>query len=59
MAQAETLRNDITRIYLLTPYKAYRNHYFYEKLGYQKLGEFHPDPDDEFRVFEYQKCLRE
>ncbi|MDD1780328.1 GNAT family N-acetyltransferase [Enterovibrio sp. ZSDZ35] len=59
MSMAETLLPNIKQIYLLTPYKAYRNHYFYEKLGFKKVGEFHPDPDDEFMVFEYQKYLHE
>ncbi|KXF82929.1 GNAT family N-acetyltransferase [Enterovibrio coralii] len=57
MSMAENLLPDIQQIYLLTPYKAFRNQYFYEKLGYKKIGEFHPDPDNEFVVFEYQKRL--
>ncbi|MCL9777185.1 hypothetical protein [Vibrio methylphosphonaticus] len=43
---------------LVTPYKAYRNHHFYEKLGYRKVGEVQPNPDNDFKVFEYQKVLR-
>ncbi|HAS6391353.1 GNAT family N-acetyltransferase [Vibrio vulnificus] len=42
---------------LLTSYKSYRNHHFYEKLGYKKVGEFQPDASDEFMVFEYAKTL--
>jgi len=40
---------------LVTPYKAYRNHHFYEKFGYTKVSEIQPDPDNEFKVFEYIK----
>jgi GNAT superfamily N-acetyltransferase len=40
---------------LVTPYKAYRNHHFYEKLGYVKIREIQPDPNDEFKVFKYIK----
>ena len=40
---------------LVTPYKAYRNHHFYEKFGYSKVGEIQPDPGDPFKLFEYQK----
>lgn len=48
---------DITTWTLVTPYKAFRNHHFYGKLGYRKTGEIQPDPDREFRVFEYVKEL--
>ena len=40
---------------LVTPFKAYRNHHFYEKCGYSKVGEFQPDPTREFKVYEYKK----
>lgn len=40
---------------LVTPYKAYRNHHFYEKFGYSKVGEVQPDPKNEFRIFKYKK----
>ncbi|MFT5727128.1 MAG: GNAT superfamily N-acetyltransferase [Desulforhopalus sp.] len=40
---------------LVTPYKAYRNHHFYEKLGYLKVGEVQPDPHNEFKIFKYKK----
>ncbi len=40
---------------LVTPYKAYRNHHFYEKFGYTKVGEIQPDPNNPFKVFEYKK----
>jgi len=40
-----------------TPYKSYRNHHFYEKLGYVKIGEECPEHDKEFYLFKYEKCL--
>ena len=40
---------------LVTPYKSYRNHHFYEKFGYTKVSEIQPDPDEAFKVFEYIK----
>jgi len=40
---------------LVTSYKAYRNHHFYEKFGYSKVGEVQPDPNNEFKVFKYKK----
>lgn len=40
---------------LVTPYKACRNHHYYEKLGYKKVREIQPDPDNEFTVYEYVK----
>lgn len=40
---------------LVTPYKAYRNHHFYEKCGYSKVGEVQPDPNNEFKIFRYRK----
>ncbi len=55
MGLIEKQYKDIAHWTLFTPYKAYRNHHFYETLGYVKVGEFHPDPDDEFKVFEYVK----
>lgn len=40
---------------LFTPYMSFRNHHFYEKLGYIKVGELQPDPSDDFKLFEYSK----
>lgn len=40
---------------LVTPYKAFRNHHFYEKLGYLKVNEIQPDPQNLFKVFQYVK----
>ncbi|MFA8344199.1 MAG: GNAT family N-acetyltransferase [Rhodothermaceae bacterium] len=42
---------------LVTPGEAYRNHHFYEKLGYRKVGEFLPDPEKPFKLFEYRKAM--
>ncbi|WGV98058.1 GNAT family N-acetyltransferase [Vibrio sp. YMD68] len=57
MRLIEEQYSDIKYWSLLTPYKSYRNHHFYEKLGYKKVGEFQPDASDDFRVFEYSKTL--
>lgn len=43
---------------LVTPYKAYRNHHFYEKIGYSKVGEVQPDAKNEFKVFKYKKEIK-
>ena len=47
----------ITKWFLYTPYKDYRNHYFYEKFGYEKVGEVQPIEKDEFTLFKYEKTL--
>jgi RimJ/RimL family protein N-acetyltransferase len=41
---------------LETPYLSYRNHHFYEKLGFQKVGTTEPEPDG-FHLFLYEKKL--
>ena len=38
-----------------TPYQNYRNHHFYEKLGYVKTAKFKPEKDIDFWLFEYVK----
>ena len=40
-----------------TPYLSYLNHHFYEKFGFQKVGEFVPEraKGTEFRLFKYEK----
>lgn len=38
-----------------TPHKSYRNHYFYEKHGYVKVGETQPSKEREFYLFLYEK----
>ncbi len=40
---------------LFTPYKAYRNHHFYQKFGYIKVDEIQPDQNNPFKLFEYKK----
>lgn len=43
---------------LHTPYKNYRNHHFYEKMGYKKIGETVPKVDKVgFYLFEYEKRI--
>jgi len=38
-----------------TPYLSYRNHHFYEKMGYKKVGETQLEKGSKFRLFEYEK----
>ncbi len=40
-----------------TPYKNYRNHYFYEKHGFKKVKEFKPDPNNSFTLYLFEKKL--
>jgi GNAT superfamily N-acetyltransferase len=41
-----------------TPYKSYRNHHFYEKVGYVKVGETEPDKDrGGFYLYIYEKKM--
>ncbi|GKX27625.1 hypothetical protein SH1V18_01050 [Vallitalea longa] len=40
-----------------TPYKSFRNHHFYEKMGYVKIGEEFPDKSSDFRLFLYEKIM--
>nr|WP_302600100.1 GNAT family N-acetyltransferase [uncultured Cellulosilyticum sp.] len=43
---------------LHTPFKNYRNHHFYEKMGYKKIGETSPMEDKGgFYLFEYEKII--
>ncbi len=48
----------ITKWFLLTPYRDYGNHYFYEKLGYKKVGEIKPIEKSEFTLFQYEKTTK-
>ncbi len=48
---------DINKWSLDTPYKSYRNHHFYEKLGYKKIAEEHPEQNKEFTLFIYEKNM--
>ncbi len=45
---------DAVRWTLETPYRSFRNHHFYEKLGFMKTGETEPEPDG-FYLFLYEK----
>lgn len=55
MELIENQYKGVTSWSLVTPFKAYRNHHFYEKLGYVKSGESKPDPNNDFVVYEYIK----
>lgn len=55
MALIEKKYKKIKKWWLFTPYKEFRNHYFYEKLGYKKVGESQPIENDAFTLFRYEK----
>ncbi len=57
MALIEKEYKGVTKWFLLTPFKDYRNHHFYEKLGYEKVGEIQPIEKNEFTLFEYEKLI--
>jgi len=40
---------------LVTPFKSYRNHHFYEKLGYKKIGEI--AHSDVLTLWQYKKIM--
>ncbi|MFZ5966970.1 MAG: GNAT family N-acetyltransferase [Bacillota bacterium] len=40
-----------------TPYLSFRNHHFYEKMGYIKVGETVPDKESGFYLFLYEKHI--
>ncbi len=42
-----------------TPYLSFRNHHFYEKMGYIKVGEVFPDKDSDFCLFLYEKTIED
>jgi Acetyltransferases len=44
----------VRRWTLETPYKSYRNHHFYEKFGFKKIGETEPDQNG-FYLFLYER----
>lgn len=46
---------------LETPYRSYRNHHFYEKFGYVKVGEHVPPhaQGTSFMLFDYEKLIKE
>lgn len=43
--------------YLETPYRSYRNHHFYEKMGYRKVGETEKE-EDGFYLFNYERVVK-
>jgi GNAT superfamily N-acetyltransferase len=47
--------NHVKKWSLDTPYLSYRNHHFYEKMGYKKVGETQLEKGSKFRLFEYEK----
>ncbi len=57
LALIENKYKEITNWFLLTPYKDFKNHYFYEKLGYEKVGEIKPIVNSEFTLFQYEKII--
>lgn len=57
MVLIEKRYKDIKKWFLLTPYKDFRNHYFYEKTGYTKVGERTPDENSDFKLFQYVKHI--
>lgn len=40
-----------------TPYLSFRNHHFYEKMGYIKIGEERLDVPQGFVLFKYEKSI--
>lgn len=57
MALVEGKHKETNKWFLLTPYKDFRNHHFYEKIGYTKIGEIRPDETSEFKLFQYEKII--
>ncbi len=57
MALIEKEYKGIAKWFLLTPYKDYRNQYFYEKFGYKKVGEIKPIEKSEFTLFQFEKII--
>jgi GNAT superfamily N-acetyltransferase len=49
--------NYVKKWSLDTPYLSYRNHHFYEKMGYKKVSETKPEEESEFRLYEYEKIM--
>ena len=58
MTLIEGKHKKIKKWSLFTPYKDFRNHHFYEKLGYLKVGEIKPDESTDFKLFHYEKEIR-
>lgn len=50
---------DSKKWYLETSYLSFRNHHFYEKMGFKKFGETKPDiKKDGFHLFKYEKIIK-
>lgn len=47
--------SNVKKWFLFTPYRDYRNHHFYTKLGYEKVGEFIPEGKNSVRLFQFEK----
>ncbi len=59
MSLIEDRYKNIKRYFLVTPYKEYKNHYFYEKIGYMKFGELSvPNKNKDFKLFKYEKIIK-
>ena len=48
---------EIRKWTLDTPYLSFRNHHFYEKMGYKKIGEEKLEVPQGFVLFRYEKIL--
>ncbi len=48
---------DVRKWSLISPYKDYGNHYFYEKHGYIRVGQATPFEGSEFKLYLYEKQL--
>lgn len=57
MELIEVQYKEVKKWFLLTPYKDFRNHYFYEKLGYKKVDELKPEENNEFKLFQFEKII--
>jgi N-acetylglutamate synthase-like GNAT family acetyltransferase len=55
MALVEDDYKEVKKWFLLTPNKDFRNHHFYEKHGFRKVGELRPDENSDFKLFQYEK----
>lgn len=48
----------VRRFILDTPYRSFRNHHFYEKLGFRKFRETLEDPATGFTLFHMEKIVK-
>ena len=53
----ERIYSEIRKWTLDTPYLSYRNHYFYEKMGFLKIGERKLEVPQGFVLFQYEKNI--